>query len=176
MNRNSLILITIATLSLLAGFNLFQLTDNKAIEISAADKSLPQLSAIPFTDLNGKNSVLGDWQQPVIVVNFWAPWCVPCRREIPTFVEIQKEFGEKLQVLGLALDSIENVRQFSIEQNMNYPSFIAGASIPMYNAAFSNKSGGLPHTAIVNQQRKLSFIYTGEITAQLLREKINELL
>ena len=176
MNRNTLILLMVAAVSMLAGFGLFQLTGSQATKAAIAENSSTSLSAIPFTDLNGQDSVLGDWRQPILIVNFWAPWCVPCRREIPALIEIQKEYSQKLQVLGLALDSIENVQSFSVEYNMNYPSFIAGSKIPMYNAAFSNKSGSLPHTAIIDQQRKLTYTHTGEITSQLLREKINELL
>ncbi len=176
MNRNTSALIIVAAVSLLAGFGLFQLTGSKVTEAKIVENRPTPLSAIPFSDLDGQDSVLGDWRQPILIINFWAPWCAPCRREIPALVEIQKEYSQKLQVLGLALDSIENVQSFSIEHNMNYPSFIAGSNIPMYNAAFSNKSGSLPHTAIIDQQRNLAYFHTGEITSQMLREKINELL
>ena len=56
------------------------------------------------------------------------------------------------------------------------PTYLAGANIPMYNAAFGNASGSLPHTAIVNQQRLLSFTHTGEITEAELRTEIDRLL
>lgn len=176
MNRNTIILLLVAAVSLGAGVVLFQLTAAKSTNVANTNKSTPVLTAIPFIDLKGNSHVLGDWRQPILIVNFWAPWCAPCRREIPALVEIQNEFGQQLQILGLALDSIENVKRFSDEYGMNYPSFIAESNIPMYNAVFNNKSGSLPFTAILDQERQLRYFHNGEMTSQQLREKINELL
>ncbi len=161
---------------MLAGYGLFQLNGAQPAKVNVTKSSGNSLSAIPFTDLQGRKTILGDWQEPILVVNFWAPWCAPCRREIPTLIEIQKEYIQRVKVIGLALDSVENVQNFSVEHEMNYPSFIAGSNIPMYNAAFDNKSGSLPYTAILDHQRKLTYKHTGEITPTQLRQIINELL
>ncbi len=166
----------VASVSMIVGLGLYQLTSRQPIETTVSEKSASPLSAIPFTDLHNQKKVLRDWKQPVLIVNFWAPWCAPCRREIPALVEIQKQYPQRVQVIGLALDSLENVQSFSADHKMNYPSFIAGSDIPMYNAAFNNPSGSLPHTAIINRQRNLAYSHTGEITPQQLRQKINELL
>ncbi len=174
MKRESLLLVAIATVSLIAGYGLYQLTLDSPAENTSGGPAA--LAAIPFTDLEGRQKLLGDWKQPLLIVNFWAPWCTPCRREIPALIEIQQEYAGNIQVVGLALDSVENIQSFASEYNINYPSFIAGANIPMYNAAFDNKSGSLPHTAIVNRERILSYSHTGEITADQLREKIDQLL
>jgi peroxiredoxin len=89
---------------------------------------------------------------------------------------LQSEFQGQVQVLGLALDSEENVRSFESEYGMNYPSFLAGNQISMYNAAFTNKSGSLPFTAIINPQRKIHYSHTGKITLDQLREELTPLL
>lgn len=175
MKRESIVLILVALLSLLGGFGLFQLTTTAKSTV-AAENPATVLSAIPFTDQQGQQALLSDWKQPVLVINFWAPWCAPCRREIPALIKIQQEYSENVQILGLALDSIENIESFTAEYNMNYPSFIAGTNISMYNAAFNNKSGSLPHTAIINRQRILSYSHTGEITEPQLRTEIDKLL
>ncbi|MCP3689830.1 MAG: TlpA family protein disulfide reductase [Gammaproteobacteria bacterium] len=112
----------------------------------------------------------------MLIVNFWAPWCVPCRREIPALVEIQRQFEGKVQILGLALDSVENIRAFEADQMMNYPSFLVGAEIPMYSNAFGNTSGGLPFTAILDRERKIRYVHNGELTTEQLHEKITDLL
>ena len=175
LKRESALLILVAAASLFGGYGLYQFTTDE-VEADNTENEETVLSAIPFTDMQGQNTVLADWTKPVIVVNFWAPWCAPCRREIPALINIQQEYSENVRVVGLALDSVENVRDFAAEYNMNYPSYIAGANIPMYNAAFNNKSGSLPHTAFINQQRLLSYSHTGEITETQLRTKIIELL
>ena len=175
MKRESVVLAAVAVFSLLGGFTLFQLTSSvKSSDTEASHATV--LSAIPFTDQQGQQILLSDWKQPVLVINFWAPWCAPCRREIPALIKIQQAYSENVQILGLALDSIENVKSFAAEYHMNYPSYIVGANIAMYNAAFGNKSGSLPHTAIVNQQRTLSYSHTGEITETQLRTEIDKLL
>lgn len=175
VKRESRLLILVAVVSLFAGYGLYHVY-NDPVETADTDHQETALSAIPFTDTQGEKSVLGDWTKPLIIVNFWAPWCAPCRREIPALINIQQEYRDSVRVIGLALDSVENVQDFAEEYKMNYPSYIAGANIPMYNAAFNNESGSLPHTAIVNQDRLLSYTHTGEITEAQLRTKIDQLL
>ena len=145
-------------------------------EIPAAAETPISLEAIPLTSLGGEQLSLGDWQQPVLVVNFWAPWCVPCRREIPTLVSLQEEYNTQIQVLGLAIDGIDNIREFAKETPMNYPSFLAIDKIPLYNAAFNNRSGSLPFTAIIDRERKIIYTHSGEISLDELRQNINPLL
>ncbi len=178
MNRNIAVLIVVGLFFMGAGIGLFQITDaglEQAEKASSAKKPV-SLSAVPLTNLDGSKRELGDFQESVLVVNFWAPWCIPCRREIPALVEIQNQYPGRVQVLGLALDSVENIEAFAGEHTMNYPSFIVGSQIPMYNTVFGNKSGALPFTAFVDQQRKLRESHTGELTIEELREKISKLL
>lgn len=183
MNKNSIILTLVSLVSLIAGIALFsvstpkpKIADNGALVVPDKKPSEISLEAIPLTDLDGNQKLIGNWQQPVLVVNFWAPWCAPCREEIPALIALQNEFQGQVQVIGLALDGEENVRNFESEYGMNYPSFLAGNQIPMYNAAFTNKSGSLPFTAIIDQSRKIHYKHTGGITLEQLREKVTQLI
>ncbi|MFT5599052.1 MAG: thiol-disulfide isomerase/thioredoxin [Urechidicola sp.] len=183
MNKNTTILILVSLGSLLAGAGLFNLSTSNPEIATKNTQPTPEkqrakisLEAIPLTDLDGNQKLIGNWQQPVLIVNFWAPWCAPCREEIPALIALQSEFQGQVQVLGLALDSEENVRSFESEYGMNYPSFLAGNQISMYNAAFTNKSGSLPFTAIINPQRKIHYSHTGKITLDQLREELTPLL
>ena len=183
MNSKTIILTLVSLGALLAGAGLFSLsTSNPELATNKTQPPLEEkraeisLDAIPLTDLDGNQKVIGNWQQPVLVVNFWAPWCAPCREEVPALIALQNEFQGQIQVLGLALDSEQNVRSFASEYGMNYPSFLAGNQIPMYNAAFANKSGCLPFTAIINQQRKIHYSHTGKITLEQLRTELTPLL
>ena len=125
--------------------------------------------------MDGKQKDIGNWKQNVLVVNLWATWWEQWREEVKAIIALQNEFKGQIQVLGLALDSEQNVRSFASEYGMNYPSFLAGNQIPMYNAAFANKSGGLPFTAIINQQRKIHYSHTGKITLEQLRAELTPL-
>jgi thiol-disulfide isomerase/thioredoxin len=183
MNNKTIILTLVSFGALLAGAGLFSLaTSNPDIAIDEIQPTLEHkravisLESIPLTDLDGNQKVIGHWQQPVLIVNFWAPWCAPCREEVPALIALQNEFQGQVQVIGLALDSEQNVRSFESEYGMNYTSFLAGNQISMYNAVFTNKSGGLPFTAIINQQREIHYTHTGKITLEQLRTELTPLL
>jgi thiol-disulfide isomerase/thioredoxin len=182
MNKNSVILVVVSLVSLLAGVSLFNLFSAPEIAINSLQfkpeikPAKMSIEAIPLTDLDGNQKLIGNWQQPILIVNFWAPWCAPCRDEIPALIALQNEFKDQVQVMGLALDSEENVRSFELEYGMNYPSFLAGNKIPMYNAVFTNNSGSLPFTAIINQQREIYYTHTGRITLDQLRAELLPLL
>ncbi len=126
--------------------------------------------------LQGQTQILGDLPQTVLVVNFWAPWCVPCRREVPDLIALQREYGDRIQVLGIALDSVENIEAFASEYQMNYPSFVANQHIAMYNSVFKNTSGALPFTAIIGRDRKIDYTHTGIIELKTLRQRVSKLL
>jgi thiol-disulfide isomerase/thioredoxin len=183
MNKSTVLLTLVSFCSLLAGIGLFYLsapdTEISTAELYSTTQDIPHefsLEAVPLTDLDGNQKLLGNWRQPILVVNFWAPWCAPCRKEIPALIALQDEFKQQVQIIGLALDGEESVREFELEYGMNYPSFLVGNQIAMYNAAFTNNIGSLPFTAIIDQQRKIHYTHTGEATLEQLRNKIAPLL
>ncbi len=184
MTRKTLAVVLVSLVSLVTGVALFQMWTPartfSEIQSTSPELSQPEyplsLAEIPLIDLEGGSQKLGDWKQPILIVNFWAPWCVPCRREVPDLITLQAEYKEQIQILGIALDSAENVRSFADEYAMNYPSFLANNYIPMYSAVFNNKSGALPFTAIIDQHRNIRYTHTGIISLSVLREKVSELL
>src|SRR5207247_2896898 len=74
-------------------------------------------------DLDGRQISTSDWRGKVVLVNFWATWCPPCRAEIPDLVALQTKYGDRLQVIGVSEDegSVDAVRQFAQAQHINYP-------------------------------------------------------
>ena len=184
MNRKTRITIFLGLVSVIAGIALFQLSETwlnppeikSAEPIQALVDTPTSLESVPLIDLKGQTQTLANWKQPVLVVNFWAPWCVPCRREVPDLIALQLEFGEQIQILGLALDSVENIESFIDQYHMNYPSFLASQNIAMYSAVFENKSGTLPFTSIIGPDRKIKFTHSGIIDLQTLRQQVSNLL
>ena len=189
MKRGPVVVVAVSLISMFAGYILFQLSGSalipstptaanfQPVQPSPEKVVAPQsLVSIPLIDLQGNTHVLGDMKQAVLVVNFWAPWCVPCRREVPDLIALQKEYGDRIQVFGLAFDSVENIESFAEEYQMNYPSYLANQHIPMYSSVFKNNSGALPFTAIINRQREIVYTQTGIISLQTLREEVAKLL
>jgi thiol-disulfide isomerase/thioredoxin len=121
------------------------------------------LGDIRLTDLEGRAHSLDQWQEPVLIVNFWAPWCAPCRREIPALINAQESAPTQLHIIGVAFDSLANVQDFIAKQPVNYPILLAGEHTATLNRFFGNSSGGLPFTAFLNPQRDIIHRHTGEI-------------
>lgn len=95
----------------------------------------------PFlvNDLDGQVISSAAYRGKVVIVNFWATWCPPCQEEIPEFMELQKEFQGKLQIIGISMDDgpASGVRDFAEKIGMNYP-------IVMGSESLSEEYGGIP--------------------------------
>jgi len=190
VKRNILFVIAIGLLSTVAGVAMFSLTIKQPEFISAStnSNSAPHKSAVtvePVTlsfdeivlnDLQSKPRYLSEWDSPLLIVNFWAPWCPPCRREIPALVDIQQTYQENVQLIGLSFDSPQNVTMFNDKYPMNYPLLIVQRESSEINTYFGNNSRALPYTAILNQQREIVFQHSGEISREQLEKQIKTLL
>ena len=168
------VLPAVGLVSLIAGmlvFNLFQ-SEPAGLPTATVPTDI-ELHSIPLTDLKHAESVLSDWQNELMVVNFWAPWCAPCRREIPALIEAQQVYGDRgVRVLGLSFDNDDAVRQFAAEFNIDYPLFLAQSRSGMYNIAFGNRSGSLPFTAILSRDLEILYQHNGELSAEQLKNEI----
>ena len=80
-----------------------------------------------FKDIDGKKTSLSQFKGKVILLDFWATWCVPCKAEIPGFIELQKKYGARgLQIVGISVDdSPATAKKYATEMKMNYPVLLA---------------------------------------------------
>ena len=119
----------------------------------------------PLPDLKGQNRRLADWRGHVLVVNFWATWCTPCRKEIPEFVRAQDRHGGKgLQIIGVAFDQPEPVAKFVLDYKMNYPVLIAGLDTMVLMREVGNRAGALPFTLILDRQGGATGTHLGALS------------
>src|SRR5512137_44966 len=85
-------------------------------------KEAGALFGVALPDAKGREQSIGQWKGKVLVVNFWATWCVPCREEMPEFVKAQQELGPRgLQFVGIAIDEVAKAEAFAAELGLNYP-------------------------------------------------------
>jgi thiol-disulfide isomerase/thioredoxin len=175
VKRDHFLLGAIALGSMLIGVLLFKFLQPMPEQQPSTTKV--ELHSIPLTDIEGQQTRLKDWAGDILVVNFWAPWCAPCRREIPALIEIEREYRARgVRVLGLAFDGEEQVRNFATEYQIGYPLFLTGNRSAMYNAAFDNPSGSLPYTVLISRDQSIVFQHNGELSAQQLRTQLEALL
>ncbi len=159
------LLVLTAGLALAAGFWM-----NPSHRGRAPDSSnVAQLMTASLPDMEGKSQALAQWRGKVMVVNFWATWCLPCLEEIPEFVRMQERFGDQgLQFVGIAVDNVANVREFAVKYRMNYPILIGEMDAIELSRVAGNERGGLPFTVIVDRKGRLIGTELGGLNEQEL--------
>ena len=172
-----LLLAAVAIAAAAAGYayNVWR-TSPSAPEASAVEG--PQsLAAARFADLEGKPQALDQWRGKVMVVNFWATWCAPCREEIPLFVRLQKQYGERgLQFVGIAIDQVDKVRPYAAELGMNFPVLIGGIEGIELGRKLGNRAGVLPFTLVIDRDGRIVASEVGVVKPAKLEPLLKSLL
>lgn len=116
------------------------------------------------TDLNGRTISSADLRGKVVLVNFWATWCPPCRAEIPDLIKLQDKYRDKLVVIGISEDEVppDEVKAFVAEQKMNYP---VAMTTPALAKIFRGVSA-LPTTFVIGREGKLEQRHVGMLNAE----------
>ena len=126
-------------------------------------------------DINGRIVRLSDYKGRVVLINFWATWCPPCRAEMPDLVRLQREHAKRgLQIIGITYppESKARVRRFARSLKVNYPIILGTSQI---KDRFSSE-GILPLTVVINRDGKVNDIISGILLREEFDEKIKPLL
>jgi thiol-disulfide isomerase/thioredoxin len=109
------------------------------------------LFAAEFVDERGARQPLGRFQGRILVINFWATWCGPCREEMPAFSRLQARWsGRNVQFVGLSAEEPEPVARFGRSLGINYPLWTGGDAVSELSRRLGNRLGVLPFTVIVD--------------------------
>jgi thiol-disulfide isomerase/thioredoxin len=116
-------------------------------------------------DLDGRELTSSAWRGKVVIVNFWATWCGPCRAEIPDLVALQDKYRDQLQVIGISEDEgpPEGVKQFAAAHHVNYPVMM---TTPQIRELFPGVSA-LPTSFILDRESRLVQKHVGMLKAAL---------
>lgn len=174
MNRSRLLLVlALALAAATGGFLASRATQGPSVTGSPVAAALPHFS---LPDLEGVTRRSSEWDGRPRVVNFWATWCPPCRREIPLLIELQARYGDAMQVIGVAIDDMTEVRDYAADTGFNYPVLVGQQDAVNLGNEVLQDWIGLPFTAFVDASGKITRVHVGELHADQAQEFLSELL
>ncbi len=138
---------------------------------AAAGSALPPFS---WTAIDGRAVTSESAKGKVLLVNFWATWCAPCREEFPSLVALQARYQEDVMVLGMALDEspLDQIAAFAKEHDATFPIIVAtGPDADLFGGVM-----GLPTTFVVSRNGRIVFSHTGYATAEIFEDTLKTAL
>jgi thiol-disulfide isomerase/thioredoxin len=139
----------------------------------APQESVQTFLASSLLDLSGKKQSLTKWKGNYIVVNFWATWCGPCRKEMPELDRIYKKFRSKgVVVVGVSIDDLETLKQFEPSTKVKYPILAGGMDSMNASLSLGNDRAVVPFTMVINKEGKIAVTYSGLIKATELEQDL----
>lgn len=175
MMHRALISLSVLTVFLFASYLIF------ITAFASEDKTqvdIPKHMAAEFLDLKGTPHTLGQWNGEVVLVNFWATWCAPCREEIPELSGIKNKFKDKgVAVVGIALDDADKIRAFMKQGHaIDYQILVGDLDAMPYSISLGNRSMVVPYTVLIDRSGNIAHAYYGRIKLDQIEADITKLL
>lgn len=179
--RQWLLFAAVAVVALAAGIGVhfWHVGGDGAVAQNASANGDPAkaIYALKLPDLAGKPQAVEQWRGKVLVVNFWATWCAPCREEIPIFVQLQEKYRAKgLQFVGISIDQADKTAEFARNFGVNYPVVIGGFDTVEVSRVAGNDKRALPFTVILDRQGRVFATELGGIKRESLEPRIAKML
>ncbi|MBL8150796.1 MAG: TlpA family protein disulfide reductase [Blastocatellia bacterium] len=150
-------------------------TNQRTAQNKAASKKTQKAPDFTYLDLKGKKYTPSSLQGKVVIVNFWATWCGPCRKEIPSFVKAQQKYNDKLTILGISYDdeesAIHDFTKSGVGNTINYP-LIFGSN----QKSYFGEIGVFPTTIFIDKKGNIREQHIGYISQEELDKQLTPLL
>lgn len=128
-------------------------------------------------DMEGNTRHMREWDGQVIMLNFWAPWCPPCKKEIPDFIALQEKYRDQgFVVIGVTVDTLENAQPFADSVGINYPVLIAEETGIELGKQYGNRVGALPYTVFIDREGRLGTSFRTEVSYEDAEQALLPLL
>ena len=129
--------------------------------------------SLAHRDLNGDLASIDSFDGQVVLVNFWATWCAPCRREMPILQAAAEAHAGDLVVIGVAMDEVEPVSEFIASLGITYPIWVGQTDVSAAQRRWGNPAGALPYTVLVDAQGIIQWQHLGEVSQAQLDEALS---
>jgi thiol-disulfide isomerase/thioredoxin len=168
MTRSRLFMMLLAVLSASAGGLSYRFSHLEAP---------PPVVEPRLVDLDGRSHHLAEANGKVLVVNFWATWCQPCREEMKAFSAVQDRFAPKgVQFVGIAIDDPETVRSYLRDYPVSYPIWVGGDDVPAWADSLGNELSALPFTVVFDRKGQKREVQIGALKEERLLEILTPLI
>lgn len=165
----------LALLAAAAGYRLGVLGKN-AETATPVTPQLPIFETV-LADLKGQTQSLGQWRGKVLVVNYWATWCQPCREEMPGFSRLHDKYrNQGVQFVGISIDTADKIVEFQATTPVSYPLLIGDIGVMENSAKLGNARQALPFTAVFDRQGRLVATKLGRLAEADLDRQLQELI
>jgi thiol-disulfide isomerase/thioredoxin len=173
MQKKLLFIVPLALLALAAGAWLAQ---TRYAPQSPAAPAVAALWQIGFPDMHGHHQPMSQWRGQVLVLNFWASWCAPCREEMPDFVALRTQYRSKgVEFVGIAIDNSANVAQFLKQLTVDYPILIGEGAAHNLSRQLGNPSGALPFTIMLDRDGNIVMTHLGRLPRAKLEIELRKI-
>ncbi len=174
--KNFLLLI-FAVLALLGGYWAAQTMRSEPETTTTLSYGGGEMINFTLPELDGKKHSLEEWRGKVIVLNFWATWCPPCREEIPLLIALQKKHeADGLQIVSVAIDNKTAVMLYRQSVGINYPVLMGGDEAMELIVRYGNRQGSLPFTVIIDRSSAIAVRKLGAFTQNELESLVEPLI
>lgn len=145
-------------------------SDTVTLQFFRKPVAAPTLSV---RDLDGRDVALASFRGKVVLINFWATWCPPCRAEIPDLVALQEKYRDQLQIIGVSTDEapVDVVKRFAEEHHMNYPIVMESPEIEKLFPGI----GALPTTFVLDRESRIVQKHVGMLIARRTEQETRAL-
>ena len=134
-------------------------------------------ASLTLRDLDGVSRDLEDYRGRIVVLNFWATWCLPCREEMPIFIEIRQRYAARgVEIIAASTDEEDSrkaVDRFARRQKLSFPVWVGATTEDMRRLGLGD---ALPATAIIDADGNVAFRIRGTVTRDVLEERLDHLL
>ncbi|RMG36888.1 MAG: TlpA family protein disulfide reductase [Gammaproteobacteria bacterium] len=128
------------------------------------EAALDHLPDFQLPDLDGRLHRTGEWDGRILVLNFWASWCPPCREETPLFVELARQYeAQNVRFVGVAIDDREPVKAFVSTYGVDYPILMGDMDAITLSRRLGNRYEGLPFTVVIGPDRQVLARFQGGV-------------
>lgn len=175
--RQALAIAAAAVVFAAAGVIAYQWRAGAFDGVPASAIASQRIMSARLAGLDGATQTIEQWRGKVLVVNFWATWCAPCREEIPEFIRFQADYGPRgVQFVGIAVDTAARVAAYAKEFGINYPLLVGGLEAMELAREVGDRAGVLPFSLVIDRSGRIVATVVGILKPEKLEKMLLPLL